>query len=232
MVAGTASRLAMETDTDLGPWASSRRRAAAGTWSKGPLPASYRRQSPASSEASEAARARSSALHAAAETGTLDAGGGSCALKCVMESSTWLAGGGVGVRGFAGAVPLSCEPLFCRVMRLPGAAFPFSDFLSCWFAALFFPFATIDGGTAASGRSPRSDSTAAQDEPEWEGGRAAARRAIRGGLWEEDHDAAGIRRRVARQAIAGPVRQVRATSPPNHAMLPDKSQFSVCSEAH
>ena len=53
-------------------------------------------------------------------------------------------------------------------MRLPGAARPFSCRLSC--AAVLFDFATIDGGAGAgaSGQtSPRRDSTAAQDEPDW-----------------------------------------------------------------
>jgi hypothetical protein len=66
MVAGTERMLAMETDLELLP--STRRSAEAGIGSKGSLPASYRRQaSPLSSEASEDARARSSAAppHAA-----------------------------------------------------------------------------------------------------------------------------------------------------------------------
>lgn len=58
--------------------------------------------------------------------------------------------------------------LFCLSMRLPGAARPFSCRLSC--AAVLFDFATIDGGAGAgaSGQtSPRRDSTAGQDEPDW-----------------------------------------------------------------
>lgn len=136
-----------------------------------------------SKEASEAARARS--CWAMGDMDVLWAGAMSWwwAAGCVMGVVLWAAavvvsawlgtGGGVVLRAFGvvlfiAAPPpaLSWDELFCLVMRLPGAALPFSCRLSWAFAGFLFPFATIGGG-ADGVRTPRADSTAGQDEPDW-----------------------------------------------------------------
>lgn len=97
------------------------------------------------------------------------AGRASWALGGMARSlSTWPGAAGWGCVGFPLTWPLRVVLLFCLEMRLPGAARPFSCRLSC--AAFLFDFATIDGGAGAGAggqTSPRRDSTAGQDEPDW-----------------------------------------------------------------
>ena len=185
MVAGTASRLAMETDDGL-LWPLARAAAEEAAWrqarSAGSSDASYevRRRSaggPSHTAAAAAAAAGlSRALAADVESGALLAAG------CIVGGGCCCCGGGcfstaaVGSAGAASGVPLgaplSVELLFWRWTRLPGAARPLSFRLSCWDAAFFLPLATIEGGARASEASPRVDSTAAQDEPVWKRGAA------------------------------------------------------------
>lgn len=98
--------------------------------------------------------------------------GTGCVVGCCCCFSTASLGSAGAASGLALAVPLSVGLLFWRWTRLPGAARPLSLRLSCWDAAFFLPFATIEGGARASGRSPQVDSTAAQDEPVWKRGAA------------------------------------------------------------
>ena len=93
-------------------------------------------------------------------------------LCCCCCCSTASVGSLGAASGFPLGLPLSAGLLFCRWTRLPGAARPLSFRLSCWDAAFFLPFATIEGGARASKRSPQVDSTAAQDEPVWKRGAA------------------------------------------------------------
>lgn len=179
MVAGTASRLAMETDDGL-LWPLARAAAEDAAWrqarSAGSSDASdeLRRRSAGGPSHTAAAAGLSRALAADVESGALlgagcIVGGGCCCWCCFSTAAVGSAGAASGAP--LGA-PLSVELLFWRCTRLPGAARPLSFRLSCWDAAFFLPLATIEGGARASEASPRVDSTAAQDEPVWKRGAA------------------------------------------------------------
>src|SRR5690242_9259513 len=194
MVAGTASRLAMETDEGL-LWPLTRAAAEEAAWRQAASAASsdasdeLRRRStggPTLAEAAAgmlsgapAARVESRALVGA---GCVVCGGGGgwcccwgCCWGCCCCWGCWGGGWSTASAGSAGAasgVPLSAGLLFVRWTRLPGAARPLSLRLSCWDAAFFLPLATIEGGARASEASPQIGSTAAQDEPVWKRGAA------------------------------------------------------------
>lgn len=204
MVAGTASRLAMETDDGL-LWPLTRAAAeeAEAAWRQA---ASWW-----SSDASEELRTRSTGGQSGAlsealvlgvvsgallGTGTFAIASSVCVCCCCCCLSTASAGSAGAASGLLLGWPLALSVglLFWRWTRLPGAARPLSLRLSCWDAAFFLPFATIEGGARASGRSPQVDSTAAQDEPVWKRGAA-------GGGWNN-----------GRRVVCGCASVVRAES--------------------